>query len=73
MVAEYGAAPAFSEYWRRNVIRPGRGSVTARAALERRTVHVVDVLADREYDLHDARRVGGYRSVLCVPMLRRTI
>jgi len=71
MVAEYGASPEFSEYWRRNVIRPGRGSVTARAALERRTVHVVDVLADPEYDLHDAQRVGGYRSVLCVPMLRQ--
>ena len=71
MVAEYGAPPAFSEYWRRNVIRPGRGSVTGRAALERRTVHIVDVLADPEYGLHEAQRVGGYRSSLCVPMLRR--
>jgi GAF domain-containing protein len=71
MVAEYGASWEFSEYWRRNVIRPGRGSVTARAALERRTVHVVDVLADPEYDLHEAQRVGRYRSVLCVPMLRQ--
>jgi signal transduction histidine kinase len=71
MVAEYGAPPAFSEYWRRNVIRPGRGSVTGRAALERRTVHIVDVLADPEYSLHEAQRVGGYRSSLCVPMLRR--
>jgi signal transduction histidine kinase/putative methionine-R-sulfoxide reductase with GAF domain len=71
MVAEYGASSEFSAYWRRNVIRPGRGSVTARAALEHRTVHVVDVLADPEYDLHEAQRVGGYRSVLCVPMLRQ--
>jgi GAF domain-containing protein len=71
MVAEFGASPAFSAYWRRNVIRPGRGSVTARAALERRTVHVVDVLADPEYELHEAQQVGGYRSSLCVPMLRR--
>ena len=69
--AEYGASPEFSAYWRRNVIRPGRGSPAGRAALERRTVHVVDVLADPEFQLHEAQRVGGYRSVLAVPMLRQ--
>ena len=31
-LAEYGASPEFSEYWRRNVIRPGRGSTIGRAA-----------------------------------------
>jgi GAF domain-containing protein/anti-sigma regulatory factor (Ser/Thr protein kinase) len=71
MVAGHGARPEFVDYWQRNVIRPGRGSATARAALERRAVHVVDVLADPEYELHDAQRVGMYRTVLCVPMLRQ--
>src|SRR5262249_3892348 len=71
IVADYGASPEYSEYWRQHVIQPGRGSVTGRAALERRTVHVVDVLADPEYDLVEAQRMVGYRSVLCVPMLRQ--
>jgi GAF domain-containing protein/CheY-like chemotaxis protein len=70
-LAEYGASPEFSEYWRRRLIRPGRGSPIGRAALERRTVHLVDVLADPEFELHEAQRVGGYRSVLAVPMLRQ--
>jgi two-component system, NtrC family, sensor kinase len=71
VLAEYGASPAFSEYWRQNVIRPGRGSTIGRAALERRTVHIVDILADPEHQLQEAQRVGGHRSVLGVPMLRQ--
>ena len=69
-LAEYGVSPEFSEYRRRNVIRPGRGSPIGRAALERRTIHIVDVLADPEFQLHEAQRAAGYRSVLAVPMLR---
>ncbi|MFI5026321.1 MAG: GAF domain-containing protein, partial [Solirubrobacterales bacterium] len=70
-VAEYGAGPEISEYWRRNVIRPGRGSTVGRAALERRTVHIVDILADPEFDQHEAQRAGGFRTVLGVPMLKQ--
>jgi len=70
-LAEYGATREFSEYWRQNVIRPGRGSITGRAAIERRTVNIVDVLADPEFEWHEAQRIGGYRSVLVVPMLRQ--
>jgi len=44
--------------------------VVGRAAHERHTVHIVDVLADPEFELHEARRVAGYRSALAVPMLR---
>ncbi len=52
------------------MIRPGRGSLVGRAALARQTVHIVDVLADPEFEQHEAQRAGGYRSVLAVPMLR---
>src|SRR4030095_15092997 len=41
------------------------------AALERRTVHIVDLLADPEYDLEESQRIHGGRSVLAVPMLRQ--
>src|SRR6185369_15427524 len=70
-LAEYGASPEFGEFWRRNVIRPGRGSAIGRAAIERRTVHIVDALADPEWEQHEAQRAGGYRTVLAVPMLRQ--
>ncbi|HZO37643.1 MAG TPA: GAF domain-containing protein, partial [Methylomirabilota bacterium] len=69
-LADYGTSPAFSEYWRQNVIRPGRGSLTGRAALEHRTIHVVDALADSEHTMLEAQAVAGYRSALSVPMLR---
>jgi two-component system, NtrC family, sensor kinase len=67
----HGGPPEFREFWQQNVIRRGRGSATGRAALERRTVHIVDVLADPEYELRESQRLGGYRSVLAVPMLRQ--
>jgi GAF domain-containing protein len=51
-------------------LRPGRGSVTGRAAAQRQTVHIADVLADPEYEEHDAQRHGSFRVGLGVPMLR---
>jgi PAS domain S-box-containing protein len=64
------APPGFIEFWQRAELRPGRGSAAARAALDRQTVHIPDVLADPEYELAEAQTLGGYRTLLCVPMLR---
>ena len=47
-----------------------RGSITGRVALDRRTIHVPDVLADPEFDHFEWQRVGRQRSVLGVPLLR---
>jgi GAF domain-containing protein len=69
-LTDYGASPEYREYWQRNVIPAGRGSVVGRAAHDRHTVHILDVLSDPEFELHEARRVAGYRSALAVPMLR---
>jgi signal transduction histidine kinase len=38
--------------------------------LERRPIHIPDVLADPEYGRKDLVSMGGYRAVLAVPMLR---
>jgi GAF domain-containing protein len=70
MAADYGVSTEFKDYWRRAEIRPGRGSGIGRATLERRTVHIPDVLADPEYELSEGQRISGYRTILCVPMLR---
>ena len=37
--------------------------------LERRTVQILDVLADPDYEMHRARELGGFRTMLGVPML----
>src|SRR5262245_47137487 len=42
-VASYNASPKLREFLERNPIAPGRHSAAARAALERRTVHIPDV------------------------------
>src|SRR5262249_37296902 len=47
---------------------PGSGTTTSKAARERRTIHVPDVLADPEFARGD--RVGRGRSILAVPLLR---
>jgi GAF domain-containing protein len=70
MAVVYGAPPEFSEFLTRTPIPPGRGSGIGRAALERRTVQVADVSADPEYELTEFQRIGGFRTVLAVPMLR---
>jgi GAF domain-containing protein len=50
--------------------QPERGSAMGRALLERGPVQIVDVLADPEYQLHDAQRIIGFRTLLAAPLLR---
>jgi adenylate cyclase len=49
--------------------RPERGSVIGRAVLERRLVHIADILEDPEYELRDVQAAAGYRTILGLPML----
>jgi len=49
--AAYGAWPAFTDYLKRHPTPLGRGSVSGRAAAERRTIHVSDVLEDPDYQM----------------------
>src|SRR5215468_818087 len=54
-------------------VERGRGTATGRALLEGRVIHIADVLADPDYTWAEAQRLGGYRTVLAVPMLREGI
>ena len=68
-VASYNVSPELRDFIDRNPIAPGRHSISARAALERRTVHVSDVQADPEY-AYAVRDERPIRSTLAVPMLK---
>jgi GAF domain-containing protein/two-component sensor histidine kinase len=68
--ASYGYTPDFQEFMERHPIVPGRGTATGRAALEGRTVHIPDVLADPEYSLMEGQKIAGYRTLLAVPLAR---
>jgi GAF domain-containing protein len=68
-VATYNVSDELRAFVDQNPIAPGRHTATARAALERRTVHIHDVLADPEYT-YGAKEIETIRTVLVVPMLR---
>ena len=66
----YGHSPEFTKFMRDLPVEPGRGTATGRALLEGRVIHIPDVQTDVEYKWAEAQRLGGYRTVLGVPMLR---
>ena len=67
--ASYNASAELRERVERTPVAPGRHSVSARAALERRTVQVVDAQADPEYS-YFRYDVDPIRTILAVPMLK---
>jgi two-component system, NtrC family, sensor kinase len=68
-----GDIPEWIEYLKQQTIKPGRETIAARTALEGRTVHIPDVLADPEYTFLEAQKRGGYRTALGVPLLREGV
>jgi GAF domain-containing protein len=69
-VASYGLSREYDEYMRKRPIVPGRGTVLGRAVTEGRPVQVHDVTVDPEYTLTEGQRLGGFRTVLGVPLMR---
>ena len=69
----YGFSREFMDYIRTIPIKPERGSASGRALLEGRVVHISDVTADPEYTWAEAQRLGDFRTVLAVPMLREGV
>ncbi|MGH7926923.1 MAG: GAF domain-containing protein, partial [Candidatus Binatia bacterium] len=70
--ASYGTTQEFAEHLEQSTPTPSRETTTRLAALERRTVHVTDLLSDPAFSpkpraLYEKENV---RTVLSVPMLR---
>jgi GAF domain-containing protein len=68
-VAFYNATPELIEFVRSHPIVPGRHTITARVALERRVIHVADLQEDAEY-AYALRDTEHIRTELGVPMFR---
>ena len=68
--ASFGVSKEFKEEVERVQFQPGPDSGIGRTLLERAPVHILDVQADANYALTKAQKLGGYRTVLCAPMLR---
>jgi signal transduction histidine kinase len=69
MMVAYNTPQELKAYVAENPICPGRDSTAARAALERRTVHIPDVLADPEYSF-GTKSLDNLRTTLAVPILK---
>ena len=69
----FGFSVEFIEYVRTVPVEPERGSAMGRALLEGRTVHIADVQTDPHYDFPEAQRLGDFRTILVVPMLREGV
>jgi len=73
MTAAVGEKAELMREWQRtNPIRANdRGTSTGRAFAQGRTVHIPDVFADPEYKYWDAQRLGNFRTLLTVPLMRQ--
>jgi class 3 adenylate cyclase len=68
--ADIGANEGVVAFNRAHPITPTRATLTGRTAIERRAVHIPDVELDAEYNYPEAKRLGAFRAMLGVPMLR---
>jgi GAF domain-containing protein len=68
--ASYRFSTESKEELERTPFRAGRDSMVGRVLLERATVHLLDAQTDPEYKLAKVLKLGGYRTMLGVPLLR---
>jgi two-component system, NtrC family, sensor kinase len=69
-VASHGFPPGWFDFMQTFPLEPDRGTLIGRTLVEGRAVHIPDVLADPEYTANEGQRLGGFRTMLGVPLLR---
>jgi signal transduction histidine kinase len=70
LVASHAFSQDYVQYMKGMPIIPGRSTLVGRTALEGRTIHISDCLADPEYNWPESQRRGNYRTILGIPLLR---
>ena len=73
LAANYRMPKALVDLANTQTFAPGRGGLVSRVLLEGKSVQIPDVLTDPEYTFHENARLGGYRTILGVPLLREGI
>ena len=71
--SQFGYSEELVAYARSHPLSAGADSATARVARDRETVHIPDVLADPDYAASEYQRLGNYRTILAVPLLREGV
>src|SRR5919204_468034 len=73
LAASHGFSDDYRAFIKRNPVAPGRTTLVGRTALTTHTVHLPDCLADPEYRWFESQKIGGFRTMLGVPLLREGI
>ncbi|MBV9518175.1 MAG: GAF domain-containing protein, partial [Hyphomicrobiales bacterium] len=69
-VANHGFSSELVAYAGAHPFAAGPNSTVSRVALEGKAIHIPDVLADPNYTASEYQRLGNYRTMLGVPLLR---
>jgi GAF domain-containing protein/nitrogen-specific signal transduction histidine kinase len=69
LVASQGLSQEAKEFVHTHPFAPDRSTLSGRVSLERRVVHIPDVLQDLEYS-YEGLKIFDYRTMLGVPLLR---
>ncbi len=70
LAATFGCRPEWREHFAGYSTKPDRSSVFGQTILSGHTVHIPDVLKDRNYGRPQAQKLMGLRAALGVPLLR---
>ena len=73
LAANFGLLAEFEDQMKRLSLKPDGQSLVGRTLQAKCTVHVPDMNADPDYAAYDLKRMGGYRSVLGVPLMREGV
>jgi GAF domain-containing protein len=71
--ATFGHSREHEEFLSAHPAGIDRGTAVGRTLVEGKIVHITDVLADPEYTYLEGQRLGGFRTLLGVPLLREGI
>ncbi len=70
LVAAHGLSAEAKEFVLTHPVTADRSTLSGRVTLERRAVHIPNVLEDPEYSYREGQKVVGYRTLLGIPLLR---
>src|SRR5262249_18568656 len=69
-VSTFAFSDELKTFARSHQFMPDRATVSGRTVLERRMVHIPDVLTDPDYAVPEVVSLGGVRTLLGVPLMR---
>ncbi len=68
--ANFGCSSEMVTFHKENPHRLNRTNIAGRAVLDAKTIHIPDIDADPEFDNPQSTALGGWKSIIAVPLIR---